>query len=236
MKYLRLLFATGLIAAMAGCNYNCITPSGNQISQNRSVSPFTSVDVGGSVKLFLRQGSTPGVRIVADDNLQKEIRTKVSGQTLNIDIEGTNCNYHDIRIYLTALTFERINASGDVAIESEGKLNVDDFELGLSGSAKVMLDINARSVSTRSSGSAGIGFKGQAGTHNVDLSGSAEVHALDFVVGKYNINTSGASEMHINVLNELNISSSGSSDVEYRGNPKTINNDESGASSLTKIQ
>lgn len=229
--------AVCILFAVSGCRgINCINGSGNQISQNRSVNPFTNVEVGGSVKLVLKQDATQLVRIVADDNIQNEIKTRVSGNTLNIDMDGNFCDAGPITIYLHAKNFERVNASGAVEVISDGKLKVQDFDLDLSGSSKVMLDINARSVRTQSSGSSEINLKGQAGTHEVDLSGSAEVNALDFTVGKYDISTSGASEVKINVLNELNVSTSGSSDVEYRGNPKTVNNEESGSSSLRKIE
>jgi hypothetical protein len=91
-------------------------------------------------------------------------------------------------------------------------------------------------VITKASGSSEIRLKGQAGSHEVDLSGSGKVEAVDFEVGNYRINTSGSSQLRINVLNDLQVNSSGSSDIAYRGNPKRINNDKSGSSSLQRIQ
>jgi len=69
----------------------------------------------------------------------------------------------------------------------------------------------------------------------VEFTGSGKLSALDFVVNKYTIHTTGASHSQINVLNELDVSSTGSSDIEYRGNPATINNNKTGASSIKKI-
>jgi hypothetical protein len=96
--------------------------------------------------------------------------------------------------------------------------------------------MNAANVRTTSSGASEIFLKGQASSHEVDLSGSSEINALDFVVGKYRIESSGSANSKINVLNELEVKSSGSSDVEYRGNPSKLSNDDSGASSIRKIK
>ncbi|NEU07931.1 DUF2807 domain-containing protein [Flavihumibacter sp. R14] len=227
------LIAAGLF--FSGCNrFGCIEGSGRQISSNRNVEPFTFIETGGSVKLVLKQGPQ-SLKIVADDNIMEKIRTRVHGNTLTIDMDGNFCNSGPIVVYLSSKGYEGIDASGAVEIVSDGKLQVNDFEMELSGSSKVDIDLNAANVRTSSSGSSEIAIKGQASTHEVDLSGSAAIKALDFVVGKYRIESSGASESKINVLNELSVKSSGSSDVEYRGNPSKVHSDDSGASSLRKI-
>ena len=222
-----------LLSSCSGLD--CIEASGNQISQDRNVGSFTRVETSGSMKIILKQGPVNSVKITADDNILKEIETNVSGNKLYIDLEKNFCNSGPITVYITSKDYEGVSASGAVEVLSDGKLNLNDFELDLSGSSKVDLDLNAANVKTSSSGASEIFLKGQAGSHELDLSGSTSVEALDFVVGRYRIESSGASNSRINVLNELNLSSSGSSDVEYRGNPSNIKNDESGASSLKKI-
>jgi len=226
-------FAVLLFSSCDGMD--CISGSGNQITENRNTDPFTKIETSGSMKIVLKQDSLSSVRIVADDNIQKEIQTKVSGNTLIIDMDASFCDSGPITIYLGSKNFDAIDASGAVEIISEGKLNVQDFVLDLSGSSKVVLDINVANLRTSSSGSSEIILKGQAGFHDLDLTGSSKIEALDLVVGKYIINTTGASHSRINVLNELEISSSGASEVEYRGKPARITNDESGASSLKAI-
>ena len=219
-----------------GCNsVDCISGSGKKISKTRDVEPFTNIETAGSFKLILKQGPSE-LRIVADDNIMDEIETRVKGNTLSIDTKGDLCNPGPITIYLSSQGYEGVDASGAVEIESDGLLQLKDFEMDLSGSARVNLNMNAANVKTTSSGASEIFFKGQASSHDLELSGSSTVNALDFVVGKYNIESSGASESKINVLNELHVNSSGSSDVEYRGNPSTVKNDNSGASDLRRIK
>ena len=233
-KIITAAFAIGTL--FSSCNSgDCISGSGNQISEDRNVGSFTSVETSGSIKVILKQGDVNSVKVTADDNIIKDIETSVRGNRLMIELEGSFCDAGPITVYITSPSYEGVEASGDVDLLSDGKLNLTDFVLDLSGSSKVVLDINAANVKTSSSGESEISLTGQAGSHELELSGSSSVNALDFVVGKYKIESTGASDTHINVLNELHISSSGSSDIEYRGNPSKITNDESGASSLKKI-
>lgn len=238
MKKISLIFSIPAlcILLLSSCSeVNCISGSGNQVAENRSIDPFTKIEASGSMKLVLIQDSLSSLRIVADDNIQKEIQTRVKGNTLIIDMETGFCDSGPVIIYLSSKNYEAIEASGAVEIESDGKLNVQDFVLGITGSSKVKLDLNAASLKTSSSGSSEIILKGQAGTHDLDLTGSSEVEAVDLIIGKYKIRSSGASHSRINVLNELDINSSGASKVEYRGKPDRITNNESGASSLKAI-
>ncbi|WP_051189797.1 head GIN domain-containing protein [Daejeonella oryzae] len=225
-----------ILIAQSGCNQiDCISGSGNEVTQSRKLDSFTFIETGGSIKLVLKQGPVQDVRIVADDNIQEEITTRVNGKTLKIELEGNLCDSGPITAYITAPAFEGVDASGAVELNSDGNLKVNNFEIHLSGSSKVNLDLNAANVLTTSSGSSEIYLKGQAGTHEVDLSGAGSIEALDFIVGKYKIESSGASKSRINVLNELRVKSSGASDVQYRGNPTSVSNNDSGASSLKKI-
>ncbi|WP_423145950.1 head GIN domain-containing protein [Rubrolithibacter danxiaensis] len=236
-KLLAFITIPSILFSTAACHrMGCINGSGHQVSQNRTVEPFTSIETGGSVKLILKQDSSQQLKIVADDNIQEHIRTTVSGDRLSIDMDGNFCNSGSITVYATAKNFTGVEASGSVELINEDTLNVQDFHLGLSGASKVNLNINAANFKTDASGSAEIHLKGQARSHEVSLSGSGEVDAFDFVVGNYKIQTSGSSRCRINVLNQLDVETSGASEIEYRGNPKTVNNSQSGSSSIKKVQ
>ncbi len=228
---------TAALFSLSACRgFDCVYGSGNQVTSTRNVEAFSEIEVGGSIKLVLKQDSSASLRIVADDNIQDRIETRVRGGKLRIEMDGNFCETGPITIYASSNVFEGVDASGAVEVISDGTLSGERFSLELSGSTKVNLVINTGEMRTDASGSTEVTLKGQARSHEVDMSGSGEVEALDFVVGNYRINTSGASELRINVLNHLDVESSGASEVSYRGNPKDIANHSSGASSLKKIQ
>ena len=224
------------VLLLSSCNgFDCINGSGNQVTESRDIGTFTQVETSGSLKIVLSQDSTSSVRILADDNIQKEIQTRLSGNTLKIDIEGNFCDAGPVTIYLSSKDYQKIESSGSVEVLSEGKLNLNELDLELHGSSKVVLDLNVKSLRTSSSGSSEIVLKGQAGSHDLDMTGSSSVEALDFVVGQYQINSTGASKSRINVLNSLEVNSRGASEVEYKGKPSKIEKDNSGASVVRSI-
>ncbi|WP_374948104.1 head GIN domain-containing protein [Mucilaginibacter sp.] len=230
------LSALIFIITLSSCRrFGCIRGSGKMVTETRTMTDFTRLDVSGGYKVKLVQDSSMKVIIHADDNLMKRIRTEVEGGKLKIDSRKGLCGSEEITITIGVRNLEEIEASGAVEVIAAQRINVKDLHFDLSGSTKIDMDLSAANVSTEGSGATEVILRGQAASHSIDVSGSSDIKALDFVVGKYSIESSGASECKINVLNSLDIHTSGSSDIKYRGNPSSINKDKSGASSVEKI-
>jgi hypothetical protein len=231
-----ILFTTAIsLTVLSSCRFGCMKGSGHQITQNNKVSNFTKIDISGGFKVNLKQDSSLGVSITADDNLMKYIRTSVDGERLHIYTKRNLCGSGELVINIGVKSLESIKSSGAIDLNSDGKLVTKDLFLELNGASKVNMDLDAANVTTEGSGSAEINLKGQATSHKISLSGSGKIFALDFVVGSYDIETTGASHCEINVLHDLNVNTTGASDIQYRGNPTNVNNHKTGASSLTKI-
>lgn len=229
------LAALFTLGSLSACKIGCKTGSGKAATEKRTVESFNKIEVSGGFKVVLTQDSSSVVTVTTDDNLLKYIRTSVSGGTLKIDTKKNLCGNGETIVSIGIKHLEMLKASGGIEISSAGRINTRDISFELSGATHLNLDLNAAKVRTKGSGSTEIELKGQATSHDLDLSGSGSIKALDFVVGTYDIETSGASECKINVLKELNIRTSGASDIQYRGNPANVRNDKSGASSVTKI-
>ena len=233
--FILITVAAPALTLLSSCGIDCIDGSGNVVTDVRKVDNFTKIDIGGGYKVILKQDSSMTVAVTIDDNLQEEVETSVSGGVLKVKSEHNICDATEAVLTIGVASLEGIDASGAIELQSEGTLNVKDLNLDLSGAGKVNLALNAANVYTEASGSSELMFSGQATSHKVDISGSGKLTALDFVVGSYSIETSGASECKINVLNSLTVNTSGASSIEYKGNPSNVVNHESGASSIKKI-
>ena len=119
---------------------------------------------------------------------------------------------------------------------TEGKINTKDLRFNLNGASKVDMDLNADNVVTEGNGSTEMNLSGQATSHKIEFAGSGKINALDFVVGSYDIETTGASDCNINVLKDLNVNTTGAADVKYRGNPSNVNTSKTGRSIRNKYQ
>jgi hypothetical protein len=232
-----LIAITGFsLVLLSSCRLGCEHGSGHQATENRKVSDFNRIDISGDFKIILKQDSSLALNITADDNLLKSIKTEVSGNKLYISTGNKSiCNAGPMTVTIGVHNVNLIKSSGAVELTTAGKLVTKDLHFDLSGASQINMELNAANVNTEGSGSTDITLKGQASAHTIDLSGGGKIHAFDFVVGDYKIETSGASDLEINVLRTLSINSSGASSIKYKGNPTSINNDKSGISSLTKI-
>src|SRR5262245_20713674 len=65
--------------------------NGNITTQSRSAEPFNSIDVSGSIDVYVRQDSSPTIKVEDDDNLQQYVETFRDGDVLRIKTqEGYN--------------------------------------------------------------------------------------------------------------------------------------------------
>jgi len=228
------LVAGFILFGLSSCVFNCIHGSGHQVSESRNVGEFSRVSISGGYKVVLKQDSSFSIKITGDDNLMKYIKTNLEGDKLRIYNKKNFCNSGQIVVNVGVKNLEQIKASGAVEVESDGKLVTKDLNIDLSGATKVTLDLNAANVTTSGSGATELNLKGQATSHNIDISGVGHVYALDFVVGTCEIESSGAGHCEVNAINNLSVHSSGASEVKYRGHP-SISNDKSGASSIEQV-
>ena len=231
-----ILFAAALsLAALSSCRFRCVKGSGHQVTENRKGGDFKKLEVEGNFKVVLKQDSSLTLNINADDNLMSYIKSSVNGERLKIYSRRNLCGSGEIVLTIGVKNLEEIRCSGGITLNTDGKLNTKDLHFDLSGGSKVDMDLDAANVITEGSGSTDITLRGQATSNKIDFSGSGKVRALDFVVGSYDIETTGASDCEINVLKDLTINTTGAADIKYRGNPTNVNSSKTGAATVTKI-
>jgi hypothetical protein len=228
------ILATVIISGLSSCVFDCVHGSGSQATENRKLTDFSRIDISGGFKVILKQDSSLSLKITADDNLLKYIKTAVNGGKLRIYTRRNICNSGEMTLNIGVRNLEEIKASGGIEVLGDGKITTQDMHFRLSGATKVTMELNAANVTTTGRGSTELNLKGQATSHNIEMSGSSKVNALDFVVGNCDIQTSGVGDSKVNVLHALNINSAGASDVKYRGNP-SVTEHKAGASSVEKI-
>lgn len=225
----------GISLIISSCKSECTKGSGHVITEKRKIADFSKLELSGTYNVNLVQDSSLVISIAADDNLLKEINTDVSGGKLTLKNGKNICPSSEIAVTIGVRNLEEIDASGAINLNTRGKLVTKDISLNLSGANNATLELDAAKVTTTSSGVAELNLKGQASSHIVNLDGGGKIHAFDFIVGNYDLQTSGSGEFEINVLHELSVNSSGTSSVKYKGNPATINNKKSGVSTITKV-
>ncbi len=243
MKTLKIRQIAGLVAMLtflltleSGCSYafNGIKGNGNVVKQERQISDFKGLDVGGAFRVFLSQGDKVALTVEADENLLDIIKTNVVGNTLEISTTEDINNPEALNIYLTVIKLDEMEISGACKLTCETKLMLDDLELECSGASDVELKLAASNLDLDFSGASQVNMFGSAGEVSLDLSGASDLDALEFEMEKLSADISGASNARVLVKIELSVEVSGAASLRYKGEPRLITTDVSGAASLKK--
>ena len=227
------LFISSFAFMSGACveNYGYVNP-GDLVKQERTVSDFNALEVGGAFEVYLAQGDNISLTVEAGENIIDKIITEVRGNTLKIRLEPGCCkNGGKMAIYLTFKELIRMNISSACELRIEGTLKLGELEMELSGASDIDLTMELEKLDLDLSGASEIVFAGSCDHVYMDASGASELKALDFKVGSMYIDASGASECRVYVTDELQVDASGATSVRYKGSPK-VSSDQSGASSI----
>lgn len=217
-------------------NNEKVKGSGNIKEESRTEGPFKRISTSGAYNVYITPGNKHDIRIEADDNLLPLIVTKVSGDRLEIyskkgyDIKPSK----SINIYVTMDQLEGLTSSGSGGFYSRGKLKGGNVEFSFSGSTRTELDLDANALKIEVSGSSQLNLKGNVPATRYDISGSADVEALDLKSSDAQIAISGSGKLDVAVEKKLDLNVSGMGKIRYRGTP-VINQSSSGMAKISKI-
>jgi len=212
-----------------------LTSSVLAMAQNnvRSLEDYSAIKVSSAFNIELVQGSTNQAEIIGvPDEYLGGVATEVKGGTLTIYAKDKIKAESDMKIRVTFANLERVDISGSSNLKNEGVLSLTDFELKTSGASNIFLGLKANTFTLKTSGASDVKLNGAAQEFIIESSGASNVKAKDFEVEFARVAVSGASDVHVNVKQELSGAVSGASDVKVYGNPAVNNLKKSGASDI----
>lgn len=207
-------------------------------AQQRSVGSFTGIQVSGAIDVYVTQSKETAVAVsAANTDIRDNIITEVRGTTLYISFRGSwTSGWKDTKAkaYISITTLEMLDMSGASDVNLVGAVKGDNLLVKLSGASDMKGDIqynNARFVLTGASDSK---LTGKVGRIKIQISGASDCKCYDLMADIAEINASGASDVQINVQQEISVQASGASSVNYKGSPQLKTAKIEGASSFSK--
>jgi hypothetical protein len=226
---------------MSGCRWKVthwltdgIRGSGTIVTEARPIGGFDSLEVSQIVQARFEPGEEPRLTVECDDNLLRNIVTRVEDGRLKVFVEANQgiSPSQPIRVEVRGAGLKAIQADG--ASRVEAKLAPEkDLRISASGAAKVQVEsIEADGLRLECSGASHMEVKGKAQSLEVEASGASRVQADGLIAEKVRHRLSGASnaDVHANASVEGEIS--GASRVVVHGNPAIRKVGTSGASSV----
>lgn len=221
MKILRLLVPGLLLAVLLLAGFRA-----EASREVRSVDAFTSVGLGGSMRVVLRQGSPQRVEVEGDATDLAHLETVVSNGKLRINTkkEGYFSSYNykgNVTVYVTMPVIKGLAVGGSGSIKAADPIKADNLGLAVSGSGSIQLSsVTANKIDSSLSGSGTIQAAGAASAHDISVSGSGGVQAPKLQSKTCSVSISGSGNCRVQATDMLAASIVGSGDVYVTGNPQ----------------
>jgi len=229
-----LIFSTSLTAQnWSWYGGKGIKGEGPVVTKSFDLPTIHSVCLGFSGDVYIKQGRSQSISIEAQQNIMDNITMDVRGGKWKINFDENVKQCENVKVYITMTDLEELCLTGSGMIKGENHFaNLDDVELGVSGSGDIILSMDSDRVDLGISGSGGIDLSGTANALDVGVSGSGDVEAFDFITADCEVSISGSGDIEVNATQSLVVSVSGSGDVEYKGNPASVKSSSSGSGDI----
>jgi hypothetical protein len=216
--------------------------SGRLISEQRSVSGISSVNLATIGRMVIKVADTESLRIEADDNLMPYIKTEVNnGELIIKNQEHINLrSIGRINYFLTVKKLDSIAiySSGDIeapdlkaehfsiTIASAGNLDMGHLTTNLvkvnifsSGDVR-MASLNADNLEANICSAGDLDIAGgEVKTQTVALNSSGDYRARNLASDEAGVNLNSTGSAIVRVRNRLNASLNSSGDLSYIGSP-----------------
>lgn len=199
--------------------------SGTIASETRSIdSNVNTLHIRYPARVQFIQGSTPQVRISADDNLLAQLETQVNGDTLTIR------NAHpwqqrvapsqtvEIEITLPALSRVELDTAGSITLSG---LQGDSLVLIVDGAGSVQLqDLQLGSLEARLNGAGTVFASGTVQQLTLELDGVGSYEGEQLAAQHADVTVSGVGSAKVRASQTLNAKIEGVGSISYYGSPQ----------------
>lgn len=219
----------GLILALGflnSCDHDTIRASGEVTSLDYSITSYSELKVSDAFNTYVTFSETEtSVRIEANDNLHDKVIVKKEGSTLVIRLE----KYTSVRgnatmnAYIMTNDISTFGISGASRLTLENEWVVSEGRIDLSGASEFTGEVNAERLNLDATGASSLDLFGDVVWLNGQLKGSSSIQDYDLSVENLKIELSGASEAFFTVNETIDVTASGASFLNYKGNA-TVNN------------
>lgn len=210
--------------------------NGNIVTIERTTSDYDGVKCAGFMDFILVKGQEGQILIEGDENLLEYIITEVKNNQLivktknKINLKPTNRNGIKITIPFQDISSASLSGSGDLI--NKDKIIATNFNVTLSGSGDVVIDLRATSVKGALSGSGDLTIKGSTNNLEAKVSGSGDFHGFNLEANNAEVSIAGSGDVKVVSNKSLKARVAGSGDIVYKGNP-IVDSKVSGSGSIS---
>jgi len=215
-------------------NLNSIKGSGKVIKENRTVvGEFKSVQVNNAIDLVIEQSNKTEIIVEADDNLQKEITTKVENGVLVISCKYSNfINIESKKVTVKMPVIEGLEASSASTINSNNTLKGDNISISSSSAASINVATEFESIQSEASSGSNQSIRGKAIKLETSASSGGIIDATKLLANEVVAYVSSGGSIQVHPIVSLKAEASSGGNINFDSTPKTIQKEEHSGGSI----
>ena len=194
-----------------------VKSAGKLVSEVKSLAPFTALAIEGALEVEIQRGTASQITISADKNAIDYVVINVSNGKLSVGLRENCILDSRIKLLIETPVLTRVDFSG------AGNIVINDV-------AGEKLEISAENAA------GDLAVSGKVKDFKLKINGAVTVDAGKLITDNAAVDAGGASTSTVNVQNSLNVKAAGAATVRYRGTPKELKEQTSGAASLENIK
>ena len=203
---------------LLGCDGTGIDGNGQRQDETRDTALFSRIRSDSELDVKVTQGDVQSVTVSLDSNLLHLVGTRVSGDTLYIDVSDNIDKVVDgphVLITVPELTAAKLAGSGSMTLALEEPSS--PLDLYLSGSGSVRFSGTTAVTGAYLSGSGDIRLDGTTSDLDLALSGSGSIRGQNLTTDSASIDLSGSGDISATVSDSVKVSLSGSGHIDLYG-------------------
>ena len=189
------------------------------------------LDIYGEADIYVTKDSIRSLRIEGQSNILNALNVNENGTKLSVGKDNCFNNMNRLKIYITTPTLTGISTSGSFNVFCNDTFNENSFNVDISGTGNMELNLNVQYFNVAISGDGNIKSTGNATNQFYTISGDGYIQSFNLMGENADIDISGSADVEVNVSKTLKIDISGSGNIYYKGNP-TITQKISGSGSV----
>jgi len=212
------IFIAFLASVISSCNLanlNGKKDSVNFASEKRNDFGFREIKAGNAVILIITVQEEFGVTVEGDENLLKDVKTEVEGETLLISLRGNKIlptNKIRLKISMPELLGLELWGASEATVT---KAKSDSLKLQIGGTSAVKIDGETKSLTATANG-------------------ASKIDAENLKTENAEAKAAGTSEIIVSAANDLLAEAFGASTIYYLGEPKNLKQNVVGSSEVRK--
>lgn len=224
---------------LSACNFNFNTGetgNGNVVTQERNVSEdFSEVRGSAGLDVYLTQGDENKIVVEADENLLQYISTEIENGKLHITTSENIGRSKAKKVHVSFKHLNNIEASSGADVIGNSVIKSENLSLKGSSGADLEVEVFSKEISIKSSSGSHVNVSGKASSLMADASSGGEIDAQKLMVATCNAEASSGAEVTVNVKNKLETHVSSGGNINYYGDPISVNSNESHSGSVRKM-